>query len=70
MQHILQMSSETTNSKNNSATIYVHAPWLRRGEFCLLTAAFWGLVIRLGLQGSYVFVPAQGVDMPLRWGPA
>lgn len=38
--------------------------------FCLLTAAFWGLVIHLGLQSGYVFVPAQGVDMPLGRGPA
>lgn len=39
-------------------------------EFCLLTAAFWALVIGLGLQEGYVFVPAQGMDMVLRWGPA
>lgn len=76
MQHILRMSSaqkpltwSTKCTIHNSATTYVHAPWLWQGEFCLLTAAFWGLVIRLGLQGGYVFVPAQGVDMPLRWRP-
>lgn len=39
-------------------------------KFCLLTAAFWGLVIHFGLESGYVFVPAQGMDMPLGRGPA